>query len=153
MKIGTSIAKRRKELHLSQEQLAEKADISQTHISKIELGKDNPSLDLLERIATALDCELFIELVPFGAEVPTYERETLTPEEPEHRAPTWVTLENARALTIFGIAYQKLELEKNSLSDSERKALEGIIETCLSLITTKESNSMELHIGNPIEVR
>lgn len=137
MKIGTSIAKRRKELHLSQEQLAEKADISQTHISKIELGKDNPSLDLLERIAAALDCELFIELVPLGAEVPTYERETLTPEEPEHRAPTWVTLENARALTIFGIAYQKLEMEKASLSDSERKALEGIIETCLSLITPK----------------
>lgn len=135
MKIGTSIAKRRKELHLSQEQLAEKADISQTHISKIELGKDNPSLDLLERIAAALDCELFIELVPFGAEIPTtYERETLAPEEPEHRAPTWVTLENARALTIFGIAYQKLELEKDSLSDSERKALEGIIETCKALL-------------------
>lgn len=137
MKIGTSIAKRRKELHLSQEQLAEKADISQTHISKIELGKDNPSLDLLERIATALDCELLIELVPFGAEVPTYERETLSPEGPEHRAPTWVTLENARALTIFGIAYQKLEMEKDSLSDSERKALEGIIETCSSLIAPK----------------
>ena len=134
MKIGTSIAKRRKELHLSQEQLAEKADISQTHISKIELGKDNPSLDLLERIATALDCELFIELVPLGAEASTYERETLAPEEPEHHAPTWVTLENARALTIFGIAYQKLEMEKDSLSDSERKALEGIIETCLSII-------------------
>lgn len=50
-------------------------------------------------------------------------------------------------------AYQLLKHKKSSLSDSERKALEGIIETCLSLITTKESNSMELHIGNPIEVR
>lgn len=140
MKIGTSIAKRRKELHLSQEQLAEKADISQTHISKIELGKDNPSLDLLERIAAALDCELFIELVPLGAEAPTYERETLTPEEPGFRAPTWVTLENARALTIFGIAYQKLEMEKDSLSDSERKALEGIFETCKELIDVTKIN-------------
>lgn len=34
-------------------------------------------------------------------------------------------------------AYQLLKHKKSSLSDSERKALEGIIETCSSLIATK----------------
>lgn len=142
MDIGKVIAARRKEQNISQEKLAEKAEMSQGYISSIERGKEKPSLELLEKIATALGCELFIDLIPIGSqpsiyEPPVCEHEILTPEEPEHRAPTWVTLENARALTIFGIAYQKLEIEKDSLSDSERKALEGIMETCLSLITSK----------------
>ena len=145
MDIGKVIAARRKEQNISQEKQAEKecchekAEMSQGYISSIERGKEKPSLELLEKIAKALGCELFIDLIPIGSqpsiyEPPVCEHEILAPEEPEHRAPTWVTLENARALTIFGIAYQKLEMEKDSLSDSERKALEGIIETCKALL-------------------
>ena len=77
---------------------------------------------------------------PTRRELNNCKHEILTPEKPEHRAPTWVTLENARALTIFGIAYQKLEMEKDSLSDSERKALEGIFETCKELIDVTKIN-------------
>ena len=142
MNIGKCIVGRRKERHLSQEQLAEMADISQTHISKIELGKDNPSLDLLERIANALDCDLFIDLVPRGSATiyitPEIETEQIEIKETAPQGtslPNWVTLENARALTIFGIAYQKLEIEKETLKDSERKALEGIIETCKEMLS------------------
>ena len=139
MDIGKVIAVRRKEQNISQEKLAEKAEMSQGYISSIERGKEKPSLELLEKIATALGCELFIDLIPIGSqpsiyEPPVCEHEILTQEEPGLHAPTWVTLENARALTIFGIAYQKLELEKKSLSDSERKALEGIIETCMNIL-------------------
>lgn len=141
MNIGEIIAKRRKESNFSQEQLAEAAEISQSYISRIELGKEKPSFELLERIAVALNCELFIDLVPIGEQ-----RRLFTPDEYpvednaalQTSTPTWLTLENARALTIFGIAYQKLEIEKETLKDSERKALEGIIETCKGLLSQEE---------------
>lgn len=141
MDIGRIVAKRRKELRLSQEQLAEKTEISQTHVSSIECGRDNPSLDLLERIANALDCELFIDLIPKGSaaayvaqeiETEPIERKEIAP--PVTSLPNWVTFENARALTIFGLAYQKLEIEKDTLTTAERKALEGIIDTCREML-------------------
>lgn len=127
MMIGKRIIERRKELNLSQEQLAERAEISQTHISKIELGKDNPSFKLLGKIAQALDCQLYIDLIPNGSAV------TL-PEEERPFVPTWVTLEKASTATIFSIALEKLKIEKETMTISELKTVEGLIETCKEVI-------------------
>lgn len=41
-------------LDLSQEELADEAEIDRTYISGIERGKRNPSIDLLARLAEAL---------------------------------------------------------------------------------------------------
>jgi transcriptional regulator with XRE-family HTH domain len=49
----------RKLRHFSQLQLAEKCDSSQTYIAEIEVGKKFPSLDMIERIAAALNIESF----------------------------------------------------------------------------------------------
>jgi transcriptional regulator with XRE-family HTH domain len=43
---------------LSQEKLAEKADLNTTYISDVERGVENISLDALIRIATALKVSL-----------------------------------------------------------------------------------------------
>jgi predicted transcriptional regulator len=50
-----SIAKRRKMLDLTQAQLAEKAEVSQSMIAKIEAGKLNPSYENATEIFNALD--------------------------------------------------------------------------------------------------
>jgi transcriptional regulator with XRE-family HTH domain len=39
--------------------LAEQCDSSQTYIAEIEVGKKFPSLDMIERIAAALDVESY----------------------------------------------------------------------------------------------
>ena len=44
--MGRRIAKARKDVGLSQAYLAEKADISEIHMSNIERGKKNPSADV-----------------------------------------------------------------------------------------------------------
>ncbi len=61
-KILQRLAKRIKELRkinkLSQEKLAEKADVHTTYIGKIERGDMNPSVVFLEKIAKAFNISL-----------------------------------------------------------------------------------------------
>ena len=56
--LGRNIFKRRKELKLSQNALAEKLDISREHLAKIETAKRTVSLDLLIDIANELNIKL-----------------------------------------------------------------------------------------------
>jgi transcriptional regulator with XRE-family HTH domain len=52
--LGEAIRAKRKKRRLSQERLAEKADLSTVFISRVERGKESPSVDSLVKIARAL---------------------------------------------------------------------------------------------------
>lgn len=56
--LGKRVRDRRQALGLSQEELAERANIHWTYVSGIERGKRNPSLSSLAHLATALDLRL-----------------------------------------------------------------------------------------------
>jgi transcriptional regulator with XRE-family HTH domain len=56
--LGQKIAVQRRAVGLTQARLAEKIDVQPETISRVETGKRTASLDLLERIADALDLEL-----------------------------------------------------------------------------------------------
>ena len=58
--LGARIKKFRKACGLSQEQLAEIVGIEQKHMSRLEVGKNAPTIDRLEKIAAALN-------VPIGS--------------------------------------------------------------------------------------
>jgi len=62
--IGQRIAARRKELHLTQADLAEKVDLSVQHISGIETASSVPSLEAVMRICFALN--IFSDYILFG---------------------------------------------------------------------------------------
>lgn len=53
--LGKNIKKRRKELGLSQQSLADKLNISLNFMGKIEVAFSKPSLDTLIKIADGLD--------------------------------------------------------------------------------------------------
>jgi predicted transcriptional regulator len=63
-RIADQVAKRRRELALSQSELAELVDTTQSAIARLESGGRPPRIDTLQRIANALDCELIVELRP-----------------------------------------------------------------------------------------
>jgi transcriptional regulator with XRE-family HTH domain len=52
--LGEAIRAERKEAGFSQEKLAEKADLSTVFISRIERGRESPTVDNLVKIAKAL---------------------------------------------------------------------------------------------------
>lgn len=55
---GERVRAIRKKLGLSQEELAEKANLHYTYIGGVERGERNLSLDSIEKIANALDVEI-----------------------------------------------------------------------------------------------
>ena len=56
-RFGKKVRKARRELGLSQEELAGKATINESHIGVIERGTKSPKLDTVELIAEALGVE------------------------------------------------------------------------------------------------
>lgn len=53
-----SLITRRRELHLTQQTLAERSGVAQTEISRIERGRKSPTLDTFSRLASAMRLEL-----------------------------------------------------------------------------------------------
>ena len=52
--IISQLIKARLEMHLTQQELAEKTGLRQSNISRFEHGNYNPSLDFLEKLAAGL---------------------------------------------------------------------------------------------------
>jgi len=56
--LGQKIRQHRQRAALSQEKLAEKAELSTVFINRVEAGKENISVDALQRIAESLGTSL-----------------------------------------------------------------------------------------------
>jgi transcriptional regulator with XRE-family HTH domain len=61
-RIGTDIAELRKQRGMTQQQVADIAQMQRNHISRIEAGRYNVGFDTLQTIAEALDAD--IRIVP-----------------------------------------------------------------------------------------
>jgi len=53
-RFGSNVKRLRKEAGLSQEAFADKAGIARSYMSEVEVGRRNPTLKVVERIASAL---------------------------------------------------------------------------------------------------
>jgi transcriptional regulator with XRE-family HTH domain len=57
-RVGLNLQRLRREKGLSQEELADRAQIHQTYLSGVERGKRNPTITVLQRIAQALNADI-----------------------------------------------------------------------------------------------
>lgn len=67
-KIGNNLKKIRLKKGLKQSELAELVGVEDKTISRIEVGGNYPSMDLLVRLAEALNCEL-VDFVNFSDKI------------------------------------------------------------------------------------
>jgi transcriptional regulator with XRE-family HTH domain len=65
---GRAVRKRRRELDLSQEELAERAGLHRNYISDIERGDRNPSLENIQKLAKALDTKVSALFINYGVD-------------------------------------------------------------------------------------
>jgi transcriptional regulator with XRE-family HTH domain len=68
-RFGKAIRRRRRELDLSQEKLAERAELHRTYISSIERGERNLSLENIEKLAKALEISISALFVNYDIEL------------------------------------------------------------------------------------
>ncbi|MEP2735819.1 MAG: helix-turn-helix transcriptional regulator [Erythrobacter sp.] len=54
-RLGSNVKRLRLAMRLSQEEFAHRASVHRTYVSDIELGKRNPTIEIVEQLATALD--------------------------------------------------------------------------------------------------
>lgn len=57
-RVGLNLQQMRRAKKLSQEELADRAQVHQTYLSGVENGRRNPSIEVLQRIAKALGGDL-----------------------------------------------------------------------------------------------
>ncbi len=57
-RVGLNLQRLRREKGLSQEELADRAQIHQTYLSGVERGIRNPTITVLQRIAEALHADI-----------------------------------------------------------------------------------------------
>ena len=67
-RFGKAVRRRRRELDLSQEELAERAELHRTYVSDIERGDRNPSLENIEKLARALNLKVSELFTLYGVE-------------------------------------------------------------------------------------
>lgn len=53
---GKNVSRLRNAIGLTQEKLAEKADLDRSSLQRIEWGKQNPSVDIVARLKHSLGC-------------------------------------------------------------------------------------------------
>ena len=97
-RIGARIRSLREERNLEAKDLATYADIDASNLSRIEKGKFSPGLDVLCKIAAAMDCS--VEIVPIGATRNHYEVYRAPRPIPEEHRSLLITAKN----TTFRLA-------------------------------------------------
>jgi transcriptional regulator with XRE-family HTH domain len=67
-RFGNAVRKRRQELGISQEELADRAELHRTYIGDIERGARNLSLENIEKLAKALEVSISSLFADYGIE-------------------------------------------------------------------------------------
>lgn len=68
-RFGRAIKKRRSEIGISQEELAERSNLHRTYIADIERGERNVSLENIEKLAKALNIPIAALFANYNVEV------------------------------------------------------------------------------------
>jgi len=143
--IGKNLSRIRKEKKMSQETLANLADIDRTYIGYIENGKYNITISKLQQIAEALDVSLN-ELINEYVKKP----EQIEIESPKN-------LEAKINSLIPGIReYQKLADEhgiNDIFQDNGGKLLQVLLITNLKILPGREGNDAVDEKGNEYELK
>jgi CheY-like chemotaxis protein len=113
-RFGVQVRRRRTDLGLSQEQLAEKANLHRTYVSDVEAGKRNPSLESIQRLVQALGVsigEVFMSLEePPGAVAIATSRSVMSSEAGEAVADILLVEDDPKDVELALLAFRAAKI-------------------------------------------
>ena len=139
--LGDRIRERRKELGLSQGELANRAGVTASFISQVERDVTSPSIDSLHKISQALDVPVFYFLLEPGAESPVVRHD-------ERMRIAWPTLGTELAFQLLTPSTsQKLEAFMTEWEPGEQRPLAGFGETTEEFVYVLQGQ-LEIRLGD-----
>lgn len=138
IELGKIIANKRKKRKITQATVAEAIDVSQAHFSSIETGRDNPSLKLLNKIADALNCELYIDLLSAGEE-PRTDQSLQAELTPQSVPGGKISPADTQALLLRDRIREKIEVLDEGAQETIAKAAREI----LAIIAQQQNKKTE----------
>ena len=112
----------------TQDALADKARISQAHLSNVLNGRDRPSIKLLDKIADALSCELEIRFRL--KEEPQASPSSSAAHRPARGSPDNIRYLGDDPLVLLSLAREKIKAQAANLSPDERAAVGLLLSLC-----------------------
>ena len=157
-KTGTLISQKRKELGLTQKDLADQLCISDRTVSKWERGVGFPDISLIEPLSDALNLTV-LELLHGEEQATALEkdlsaRETLQAIEPQikleaHRSRKWIILLTILTiLLLISIPWLRVTAQNHSISTYEISSTEATSITPMILITRQDYFLIEALLKN-----
>lgn len=101
--LGRKIGEIRRIKGITQEKLAEKADLTVSYISKIETGKKNPTISTINKISLGLDVEIY-QLFLFDGIIDLQRDDELTIDE------VWKECDKKKRKKLLAIINAMLDL-------------------------------------------
>jgi HTH-type transcriptional regulator/antitoxin HipB len=102
--LGQALRARRLELGMSQTQLAERAGMTQSAVSRLEAGGTVPTIGVLERLAAALSADLVVTLTPKPPDLRAQAGATAQAGSPAVKGPN---PEQTRAMSVIRSAARR----------------------------------------------
>ena len=156
MSIGGNIKKFRKELNLTQSELAKKSNISRTYLSDVENDRYNPSLDTLKDIASALSLDTEILLTGQkqqnkAVRIPVYESVSAgSPLLANDEVVDWAEIPSEKAINAehFGLRVKGLSMypvfQEGDLLIVRKQSDVDSVELAIVLVNGEEATFKEV---------
>jgi len=129
-RLGKALKKIRQQAGLSQKQVADLVDVSQTQIGKIETGETDTTTSVLKRVCLALKISP-VDLLFDGEEIPDF----LKSPEPEnmldHSSHNGLMLHEASLVTLANYLRDRIKKENKSLSEEDRSDIQKALSSCM----------------------
>ena len=141
-RLGKVLKRIRRQAGLSQKQVADLVDVSQTQVGKIEAGDTDTTTSVLKKLCLALKVSP-VDLLFAGEDVPDFikPQSTETPQtEQEDRIRDGLMLHEASLLTLANYVRDRIKKENKSLSEEDRGGIQKALSSCMCDLDDSDEN-------------
>lgn len=138
-RLGKTLKKIRQQSGLSQKQVADLVDVSQTQIGKIEAGETDTTTSVLKRVCLALKVSP-VELLFDGEEIPDFLKSPEPENLPDHSSHNGLMLHETSLVTLANYLRDKIKKENKTLNQEDRSDIQKVLSSCMCDLDNSDGN-------------